>query len=97
LKFLYCELSAEPAAVSIGHDYRKLREFTFCGRIWVPPLYRIGWFQDLPKYCDTAMSHHVGIMSAQERAYRSNWIYERVVLEEFFGPQKCAMKSALIG
>jgi hypothetical protein len=43
------------------------------------------------------MTHHVGIMSAQERAYRSNWIYERVVLEEFFGPQKCAMKSALIG
>jgi len=35
-------------------------------------------------------------MSAQERAYRSNWIYERVVLEEFFGPQKFAMKLALI-
>ena len=36
-------------------------------------------------------------MSRQERAYCSNWIYKRVVLEEFFGPQKCAMKSALIG
>jgi len=23
-------------------------------------LYRIGWYQDLPKYCDTVMSHHVG-------------------------------------
>ena len=43
------------------------------------------------------MSDHVGKMSAQERAYRSNWIYERVVPKEFFGPQKCAMKSALIG
>jgi hypothetical protein len=36
-------------------------------------------------------------MSQPTRAYRSNWIYQRVVLEEFFGPQKFAMKSALIG